>query len=321
LDADIKSCFDEIDHQWLKDNIMIDKRVLEQWLNAGYMENNQLFETARGTPQGGPASPLLANMVLDGLEKEIHAGTKQADKVNYIRFADDFVVTAKTPDILNTKILPIITHFLAQRGLSLSQEKTRIVHIENGFDFLGFNVRKYKGKFLIKPSKDSIKAVKTKIKETVRKGYGWSGAELISVLNPIIKGWANYYRRVVSKKTFAELDYYIFQKTFNWTMRKFHGHTRYKAVNRYFRNRSLFRRWIFSDAVKQNGCKNYVCINKMMDTKIQRHIKIRSRANPYLPEYADYFAERKKWAKECSLIQWYRDKRLNVIESEELPGV
>ncbi|HAT8127272.1 TPA: group II intron reverse transcriptase/maturase [Legionella pneumophila] len=320
LDADIKSCFDEIDHGWLKDNIMIDQRVLKQWLEAGYTENNQLFETVRGTCQGGPISPLLANIVLDGLEKEIHSGTKQGDKVNYIRFADDFIVTAKTPEILETKVLPIITRFLAQRGLSLSQEKTRIVHIENGFDFLGFNVRKYKGKFLTKPSTDSIKAVKTKIKETVQKGYGWSGADLISALNPIIKGWANYYRRVVSKETFAEIDNYIFQKTFNWTMRKFHGNTRYKAVDRYFRNRSLFRRWIFSDIVKQNGNKKYVCINKMMDTKIQRHVKIRSQANPYLPEYIEYFNDRKKWTKECSLIQWYRDRKLNVIESDELLG-
>jgi RNA-directed DNA polymerase len=321
LDADIKSCFDEIDHGWLKDNIIMDKRVLEQWLKAGYMENNQLFETARGTPQGGPASPLLANMVLDGLEKAIHAGCKQNDKVNFIRFADDFIVTAKNPDILKEKIIPVITSFLAQRGLSLSQEKTKIVHIEEGFDFLGFNVKKYKGKFLTKPSKDSIKAVKVKIKETVQKGYGWSGAELISVLNPIIKGWGNYYRKVVSKKTYAELDTYIYQKTFYWTMRKFNGHTRYKAVDRYFRSRSLFRRWIFSDVVKQkDGNKKYVCIQKMMDIKIQRHVKIRSHANPYLPEYVEYFENRKKQNKEQALIRWNRDRKLNVIGSEELLG-
>lgn len=127
----------------------------------------------------------------------------------------------------------------------------------------------------------------------------------------------NYYRRVVAKKTFAELDCYIYQKTFYWTMRKFHGHTRYKAVDRYFRNRSLFRRWIFSDKIKtKDGDKKYVCICKMMDIKIQRHVKVRSSANPYLPEYVEYYEQRNKWAKSCSFIQRERDKILNVIDAK-----
>jgi RNA-directed DNA polymerase len=321
LDADIKACFDEIDHRWLEENIIMDRRVLKQWLAAGYMEKNQLFETIRGTPQGGPASPILANRVLDGLEKEIHSSCKSRDKINFIRFADDFIVTAKCPIILKEQVIPAITQFLAIRGLSLSQEKTKIVHIEEGFDFLGFNVRKYNGKFLTTPSKDSIKNIKQKIKAIIQKGYGWSGAELISTLNPVIKGWANYYRRVVAKKTFAELDCYIYQKTFYWTMRKFHGHTRYKAVDRYFRSRSLFRRWIFSDKIKtKDGDKKFICICKMMDTKIQRHVKVRSSANPYLPEYIEYYEERNKWAKSRSFIQREREKMLNVIDSDTLPG-
>ena len=313
LDADIKSCFDEINHKWLLDNIIIDKRVLSQWLQAGYLENHSLFETIKGTPQGGPISPLLANMVLDGLEKEIHANCKQKDKVNYVRFADDFIVTAKNPEILKEQIVPAISNFLGKRGLSLSESKTRIVNIKDGFNFLGFNMKKYKEKFLTKPSKGSIKAVRKKIKITVKKGYGWSGADLIAKLNPIIKGWANYHRRIVAKATFAVLDNYIYQETFRWTMRKFSGNTRYQAVARYFRRRSIFRRWIFSDIVRKKGEKKYIGINKMMDTKIQRHIKIRSIANPYLPEYKKYFEEREKWAKKCAIIQWIRDKNTNVI--------
>ncbi|HAT1130665.1 TPA: group II intron reverse transcriptase/maturase [Legionella pneumophila subsp. pneumophila] len=320
LEGDIKACFDEISHEWLKNNVMLDNRVLTQWLSAGYIDKNQRFETVRGTPQGGPVSPLLANLVLDGLEREIHAGCKKGDKINYIRFADDFIVTANSPEILKEKVIPIIVNFLAQRGLSLSQEKTKIVHIEEGFDFLGFNVRKYKGKYLTKPSRSSIKAIKGKIKETVRQGYGWSGAELISILNPIIKGWANYYRIGVSKATYAALDNYIYQKTFHWTMRKFHGHKRRKAMDRYFRNRSLSRRWIFSDVVKTKDGKKNICIHKMMDVKIQRHVKIKSIANPYLPEHNKYFEERIKWAKKRSLTQWVIDKKLNVIGSELLLG-
>lgn len=320
LDADIRSCFDEIRHGWLENNLIINKKVLKQWLNAGYIDNNQLFATIKGTPQGGPASPLMANMVLDGLEDEIHAHCKRRDKVNYIRYADDFIVTANSPDILKETVIPVISKFLAQRGLALSQEKTKIVHIDDGFNFLGFNIRKYNGKLLTKPSKDSIKSIKKKIKEAVIKGYGWSGAELISKLNPIIKGWAEYYRRVVSKKTYAKLDYYIFQKTFYWTMRKFNGNCRYKAMDRYFRNRSVFRRWIFSDIKKdKDGQKKYVCIRKMMDTKIRRHVKVRSKANPYLIEYIKYFKEREEKQKDYAILQWKIGKKINVI-SDGMPG-
>jgi len=239
-----------------------------------------------------------------------------------VRFpwATRLIITAKSPEILKEKVIPIIVNFLAQRGLSLSQEKTKIVHIEEGFDFLGFNVRKYKGKFLCKPSKSSIKAIKLKIKETVQRAYGWSGFELISILNPIIKGWSNYYRIGVSKATYAALDKYIYEKTLYWTMRKFNGHNRYKAVDRYFRNRSISRRWIFSDIVKTKEGKKKVCICKMMDTKIQRHIKIRSNSNPYLPEHFEYFEDRMKWAKKRSFIQWIIDKKFNVLDSELLLG-
>ena len=316
LDADIQSCFDEISHQWLRENIMIDKRVLNQWLNSGFIEGNHLYETIRGTPQGGPISPMLANLVLDGLENAIHSACKKTDKVNFVRFADDFIVTAKTPDILNNNIIPVINQFLECRGLSLSKEKTRIVHIEEGFDFLGFNLRKYNGIYLTKPSKDSISSVKKKIKETVQNAYGWSGADLISTLNPIIRGWANYNKRIVAKAAFADLDYFIFQVTFYWTMRKFNRHKRYQAVDRYFRSRSIFRRWIFSDVIKTKEGKKYVCINKMMDTKIQRHIKIKSSANPFLPEYKEYFDNREKRIKDTAIIQWKRNKRINVITDE-----
>lgn len=235
-------------------------------------------------------------------------------------FTLDFIVTAKSPDILKEKVTPIISSFLAQRGLSLSQDKTKIVHIEDGFDFLGFNIRKYKGKFLTKPSKSNIKAIKLKIKETVRKGYGWSGASLLSALNPIIKGWANHYRTAASKATFAAVDNYIYQKTFYWTMRKFSGHNRYQAMKRYFHRRSLSRNWIFSDIVRTKTGKEYICIHKMMDTKIRRHIKIRSNANPYLPEYTEYFVDRKKRMREGSITQWRRAQLVNVIDSDMLLG-
>ena len=321
LDADIKACFDEISHDWLLDNILVDKRVLKQWLKSGYMDKGRLFETTRGTPQGGPASPLLANMVLNGLEETIKTQCGKGKKINFVRFADDFIVTASSKDILEEEVKPIINSFLQTRGLSLSKEKTRIVNIEEGFDFLGFNVRKYKGKFLTKPSKDSVKSIKKKIKDQVKEGYGWSGKDLIAKLNPIIKGWANYYRHVVAKETFSEVDDYIFRKTLYWTMRKFNGHQRYKAVNKYYRSRHLFRRWIFSDVkANKNGKKEYICLHKMMDVKIQRHIKIRAVATPYLSEFKEYFKDRKRLMGKISLIQRRMDKFRNSIwDGNELP--
>jgi RNA-directed DNA polymerase len=147
LEGDIKSCFDRISHPWLLKNIPMDKRMLHLWLKAGYWEKGQLFPTTEGTPQGGIISPLLANLTLDGLEKTIRSQIKRRhDQVNFIRYADDFVVTARDKETLEQTVKPAVVAFLASRGLELSEQKTTITHIETGFNFLGQNVRKYKGK-------------------------------------------------------------------------------------------------------------------------------------------------------------------------------
>jgi len=160
LDADISGCFDNISHQWLLDNIPMDKVILSKWLKSGYVLKGKLFPTEAGTPQGGIISPTLANMTLDGLERmlEEHIGKKQTSrkarkhKVNLVRYADDFIITGNSKEFLQNVVRPWVEEFLAERGLSLSAEKTRVVHIDDGFDFLGWNFRKYNGKLLIKPS-------------------------------------------------------------------------------------------------------------------------------------------------------------------------
>lgn len=160
LEADIASCFDKISHQWILDNIPVDKKVLSRWLNAGYIDKGALYPTIRGTPQGGVISPLIMNMTLDGIETAAKKsvplcvpGTTKLSGVNVIRYADDFVITSKSKELLITRVIPAVKSFLKQRGLTLSEEKTRIVHIEQGFDFLGQKIRKYNGKFLIKPTR------------------------------------------------------------------------------------------------------------------------------------------------------------------------
>src|SRR5712675_2899447 len=204
LEGDIKSCFDRISHKWLLANIPMDARILRQWLAAGYLEKGRLFPTKEGTPQGGIVSPLLANLTLDGMEKAIRSRIRtRRDQVNFIRYADDFIVTARTKETLEQIVKPAVVAFLAQRGLELSEQKTTLTHIETGFNFLGQNVRKYKNKLVIKPAKEGLKALVQKSRETIKGMLGQKGERLIKALNPIIRDWANYHRHVCSAKPFG----------------------------------------------------------------------------------------------------------------------
>ena len=157
LEGDIRGCFDNISHEWMLNHIPADKEMLHKWLKAGFMENRILFPTKAGTPQGGIISPTLANLTLDGLEpllKEKFSATRQFNpKVNLVRYADDFIITGATKEVLENEVRPLVEQFLRNRGLQLSPEKTCITHIEHGFDFLGQNLRKFDGKLIIRPSR------------------------------------------------------------------------------------------------------------------------------------------------------------------------
>ncbi len=223
LEGDIKACFDEISHKWLMENVLMDRSMLRQWLNAGYFEEGNLYPTKAGTPQGGIISPLLANIALDGLEAAVKAVTSRRTKVNVIRYADDFVITGKTKELLEETIKPAVERFLKERGLTLSPDKTRITRIEDGFDFLGQNPRKYKGKLLIKPAGNSIRSFLAKVRETIRKFAAKKAGDMIRTLNQIIRGWANYHRHVVACDTFRTVDNHIFRYLWDWVKRR-HPH-------------------------------------------------------------------------------------------------
>ena len=220
LEGDIRACFDEFSHQWLLAHIAMDKAMLSKWLKAGYIERNVLHLTEAGTPQGGICSPVIANLALDGLETRLRTafphkvwnGYKQVcPKVNFIRLADDFVITGATKELLEAEVKPLVEAFLKERGLELSAEKTVITHIADGFDFLGQNLRKYNGKLLIKPSAKSIKTVLRKVRTVIKDNKGTAAGHLIYQLNPIIRGWAMYHRHAVSAKVFESVDHAIFQ--------------------------------------------------------------------------------------------------------------
>lgn len=290
LEGDIKACFDEISHNWLMENILMDRFMLRQWLNAGYFEEGNLYPTKAGTPQGGIISPLLANMTLDGMEAAVKAVTPYRSKVNVIRYADDFVITGKTKELLEETIKPTVEKFLAERGLTLSAEKTRITRIEDGFDFLGQNPRKYNGKFLTKPSKINFRTILTRIRETIRKFSAQKTGDMIRALNPIIRGWANYHRHIAAKDSFRVLDSQIYRYLRDWAKRRHPHKGRRWLTQKYWH--SSPKRWIFSTVEKTPEGKRRVELIRATSIRIERHIKIRGAANPFDPKDAAYFERR-----------------------------
>lgn len=302
LEADIKACFDEISHEWILANIPVNKTILSKWLKAGFIEKKQLFPTHKGTPQGGTISPLLMNMVLDGMETAIKKQFPRwhAKSVNFVRYADDFVITAKTKEILENEVKPFVIEFLKERGLTLSAEKTKITHINDGFDFLSQNVRKYKGKLLIRPSKTSVQSFKDKVKVICKKNRGIPAHALIRILNPVVRGWSNYHKGICSKRTFYRLETFLWWQTRRWAKRQHGNKNRWWIFHRYFENKH------FTDqANTSKGIVNHR-LYKISKIPIVYHVKVKSEANPYLPEFDKYFyrrtKEREELAKKCKQI-------------------
>ncbi|MDM8525244.1 group II intron reverse transcriptase/maturase [Desulfococcaceae bacterium HSG8] len=290
LEGDIKSCFDRISHEWLLDNVPMNKNVLEKWLRAGFIENKTFRTTEEGTPQGGIISPILANMALDGLEQKLKNEFSPKNKVHFIRFADDFITTGATKELLEERVVPIIREHIKERGLSLSEEKTKITHIRNGFDFLGHNVRKFgKGKLIIRPSKKNFKNFLDKVRKIIRKSHNASPSDLICKLNPVIRGWANYQRHVISKAAFGRADFEITGAIWRAFRRKHPKKSRKWVKNKYFRVSEQGRDWCFFG--RKNGKEAYLF--HAMKVPIRRHIKIKGKVNPYDPEWEDYLKERK----------------------------
>ncbi|WP_299010856.1 group II intron reverse transcriptase/maturase [uncultured Shewanella sp.] len=296
LEGDIKGCFDNISHDWLLANVVLDKEVLGKWLKAGFMESGKLNPTEAGTPQGGIISPVLANLALDGLEEllETHFGKKNTKasyktKVNYVRYADDFIITGISKELLESEVKPIVEAFMAKRGLTLSPEKTVITHITEGFDFLGQNLRKYgNGKMLIKPSAKSVKNVLKKISDIIKDQKTVRADMLISKLNPILRGWANYHRHIVAKETFNYVDYRIWKLLWQWCRRRHNNRHKHWIKAKYFKSVGA-RNWTFSGITVDGFTKRLIYTN---DTVIKRHIKLKAEANPYDLAFESYFEQR-----------------------------
>lgn len=308
VDADIQGCFDNINQEFLLQQIsrFPAKELIKQWLKAGFIEISKREEvwnpTEAGTPQGGIISPLLANIALHGMEKALNIKYTKNNSISdrskraMVRYADDFVVFCKTQEDAE-QVIKDLQEWMQVRGLSLSSEKTRIVHISEGFDFLGFHIKQYPRtttksglKPLIKPSKKSVQKLKGKVREIWLACKGKPIKVILEKLNPIITGWANYFRAQVSKETFKDLDYWMYIREQRWVK---YSHPRKPDKWReakYWGRLNLDRHdnWVFGD--KQTG--RYLL--KFSWFPIQRHTLVELYASPDDPKLREYWLKRNK---------------------------
>jgi len=297
FEADIKACFDNIRHDWILENIPINKTILKKWLKSGYVEKKRLFPTTKGTPQGGTISPVIMNMVLDGLETAIMAKFPRwkKQKVNFIRYADDWVITAGCKALITDEIIPLVKAFLHERGLQLSPEKSKITHIDDGFNFLSQNIRKYKGKLVIHPAKASVQSFKNKIKKIIRENRGIPAHALIRKLNPVIRGWSNYHKGICAKRTFARLGTFIYWQLKRWANYQHGNKNRWWIFHRYFHDNH------FTDQRISPKGTEYHRLYRIGNVPIRYHVKVKGDANPFLPEYDFYFDKRTKWREDLAI--------------------
>jgi RNA-directed DNA polymerase len=290
-------------------NIPVNKTILNEWLKAGYIEKKRLFPTEKGTPQGGTISPMIMNMVLDGLETQINKKFPRwkNKKVNFVRYADDFVITAISKEVITEEIIPLVTEFLLEIGLELSPEKSKITNINDGFNFLSQNVRKFKGKLIIRPSKEAVQSFKDKIKKIIDENRGIPAHALIRILNPVIRGWSNYHKGICSKRIFNRLATFIWWQLRRWAKYQHGNKNRWWIYHRYFRDNH------FTDQrISKKGTENHR-LYRIGYVPIRYHVKVKAEANPYLPEFDQYFCNRTKrrqdLAKECKQITMFMSNK------------
>ena len=312
LDADLSAAFDKIDHSRLLETLgsFPAREMIRRWLKAGVVETGVLSPTEEGSPQVGVISPLLMNVALHGLEEAAgvrycrrgeHAEAAMAGTPILVRYADDMVACCYTEQQAE-QVKAQLARWLAPRGLVFNEDKTRIVHLEDGFDFLGFNVRRYRrghrpGKLLITPSQGAVRRIRNRLADEVRSLRGSNAMAVIARLNPIIRGWAAYYRGVVSSEQFSALDHYVFRLTYRWAQHNHPTKPKKRIVRRYFGRFNKFRndRWVFGarDRVvnERGGIAHLV---KFSWTNIVRHQLVAGGASPDDPDLKDYWAARRR---------------------------
>jgi RNA-directed DNA polymerase len=313
LEGDIKGCFDNISHEWMLRNIPMDRVVLQKWLKAGYVENGITYPSKKGTPQGGIISPTLSNMTLDGLEDAVRCAVPRRSRVNFVRYADDFIITGKSKRLLKKSIKSVIEGFLAERGLELSEKKTVLTYIKKGFTFLGQSFRKYGRKLHITPAKEGVLALVRKVGRLIRKHVSAPMPILIKKLNETLRGWGNYHRHVVASEAFGRVDTYVFEQLWRMVRRRHQNKTKGWLINKYWLATGRKHRFAVR-AKTASGRKTVYEVIKLHSIGIRRYIKIKADANPYLPEYAKYFWRRRD-KKESKLLAAMSARELRAMNA------
>jgi RNA-directed DNA polymerase len=305
LDADLAGAFDRIDHEHLLRSLgsFPARGMIRAWLKAGVIESGRFTPTEEGTPQGGGISPVLLNVALHGMEQAAgvryrNSARSDAETVTgcpvLVRYADDYVAICHTREQAE-QVRADLAVWLEPRGLAFNKDKTRIVHIEDGFSFLGFDIRRHLdrqggAKLFIKPSKESVKRLRKRLGTDVRSLHGANAAAVVFRLNPVVRGWSAYYRSVVSGRVFTGLDHYIWHLTYRWARRAHPNKSRGWVAARYFGmfNKSRRDRWVFGD--RDSGAY----LTKFSWTKIVRHVPVQAWASPDDPALEGYWAQRRR---------------------------
>jgi RNA-directed DNA polymerase len=300
LDADLAAAFDRIDHDHLFRQLgMFPAREhVAGWLAAGVVEDGQFTATEEGTPQGGVISPLLLNVALHGMEHaagvryrraDAHGAVTATDSPVVVRYADDLVALCHTRQQAEW-VKARLAAWLAPRGLTFNEDKTRIVTLEEGFDFLGFNVRRYRGKLLIKPSTAAVRRIRQRLRTELRSLRGTNVAAVLAQLNPIVRGWAAYYRSVVASETFTALDHYLWRLTYKWARHTHPNKPTTWVITRHYGafNKSRRDTWVFGD--RDSGAY----LHKFAWTRIVRHQVVTGTASADDPTLTDYWTNRRR---------------------------
>jgi RNA-directed DNA polymerase len=296
----VVSSFDRIDHDHLLSQLgaFPARGMVRRWLKAGVLERGRFAPTEEGTPQGGVISPVLLNVALHGMEQAagvryhqtgVSAGWTVKGSPVLIRYADDLVALCHTREEA-MQVKARLASWLAPRGLAFNEDKTRIVTLEEGFDFLGFNVRRYGRQLLIKPSKAAQRRIRERLRTELRSLRGANAAAVLKRLNPIIRGWSTYYRIAVSSRAFSKLDHYLWQLTYKWAVHSHQNKPKFWVTAHYFGAFNKFRRdhWVFGD--RESGA----FMLRFAWTKIVRHQVVDHRASPDDPTLTDYWAKRRR---------------------------
>jgi RNA-directed DNA polymerase len=328
LDADISGCFDHISHEALLARTPVFRIAVRRWLKTGVVELGHYQETVEGVPQGGVISPLLMNIALDGMERLFHCESRTGTPiipsrqpgldrgVSLVRYADDFVAVAPSREVLESHVRPKLEQFLAERGLAVCPAPTprppppppppttRIVHVEEGFNFLGFTIRRFKDKVLTKPQKEKVQAHIRRLKAIVVEYRTTPQEILIDRLNPVIQGWCNYYQHGVASRTYHRIGDHLWHMLWQWAKRRHPNKSSRWIAKRYWKTVG-HRKWVFGTAEKT--------LRHPGDTKITRWVKVRGRSSPYDPTLRDYWADRDQRAIASEVVTW---QKLTIIKTQ-----